>query len=510
MASHQILARYLKAATTVARESVVRGRDLSQRQRSFLVKAGCLIEVMKGWYLLASPGVKSGDTTLWHGNFWIFLGLYLEERFGDGYCLTAETSFDLWAGQTRTPEQVIVMTRQGGNNRIELAFGTSIVTYRDEARMPVQPSRFRGVNVMPQGMALARLTQTYFETDRASVEILLHMIDAQEIARALLEYGKTASANRVIGALMAIGQDEKAQKILDVLALARMEVKPENPFSGAGTLIRPQVIIRSSYGGRVHALWSGMRKAVCETFPAPPKQKLSREAYFQEAAEIYTNDAYNSLSIEGYHVTPELIEKIQSGAFSQDTPDNRQQQDALAAKGYSLAYEAVLRSIGRIFDGVNPGEVMNRDLQTWFAQLHQPHVDAGIIPPYALAGYRDRPVYIRNSMHVPPPRESVPDAMEAFFEALANEEHPAVRAVLGHFVFVFIHPYPDGNGRIGRFLLNAMLASGGYPWTVIRVLRRTAYLSALEKASTKSDIIPFTHFIAEEMKIDRADATFGI
>jgi len=40
--------------------------------------------------------------------------------------------------------------------------------------------------------------------------------------------------------------------------------------------------------------------------------------------------------------------------------------------------------------------------------------------------------------------------------------------VLGHFVFVYIHPYLDGNGRIGRFLMNLMLAAGGYPWTVTR------------------------------------------
>ncbi|WP_366635422.1 Fic family protein [Aquisalimonas sp.] len=41
-----------------------------------------------------------------------------------------------------------------------------------------------------------------------------------------------------------------------------------------------------------------------------------------------------------------------------------------------------------------------------------------------------------------------------------------MRAVLGHWLFGSIHPYPDGNGRMGRFTMNAMLASGGYPWTV--------------------------------------------
>ena len=42
----------------------------------------------------------------------------------------------------------------------------------------------------------------------------------------------------------------------------------------------------------------------------------------------------------------------------------------------------------------------------------------------------------------------------------------------GHWLFGYIHPYPDGNGRMARFVMNAMLASGGYPWTMIRVRDR--------------------------------------
>lgn len=502
MKPNELLARHLKAAHGVARESVVRGRDLTQRQRGFLVKAGCLVEVMKGWYLLAPPGVQTGDTTLWHGNFWAFLGFYLEERFGDGYCLTAETSLDLWAGQTRTPLQIIVMIREGGNNRIDLAFGTSIVTYRDPARMPTQPTKFRGLNVMSVGMALARVSPTFFEKDAASAEILLRITDDQEIARGLLEFGKITSANRILGALNAIGQEEKARKAGEVLALARWEVRPENPFpGGGGAQINPRSVVRNPYAGRIHTLWAGMREAVIQNFPAPPESKPSKEAYFENAATIYKHDAYNSLSIEGYVVTLELIEKIRDGAFNQDTEESRRQQDAMAARGYFLTHKAVMRSIERIFEGENPGAVADRDLQTWYAQLHQPHVDAGIIPAYSLAGYRERRVFIRNSQHVPPPREAVPDAMGAFFELLAAEDHPAVRGVLGHFAFVFIHPYPDGNGRIGRFLMNAMLASGGYPWTIVRVARRAAYMTALEEASTKGKIVDFTRFLAEEMHV---------
>jgi Fic family protein len=62
-------------------------------------------------------------------------------------------------------------------------------------------------------------------------------------------------------------------------------------------------------------------------------------------------------------------------------------------------------------------------------------------------------------------------------------------------VYVYIHPYTDGNGRMGRFLMNVMLASGGYPWTVIPVERRDDYMRALEAASVKQDIRPFADFV---------------
>jgi len=117
--------------------------------------------------------------------------------------------------------------------------------------------------------------------------------------------------------------------------------------------------------------------------------------------------------------------------------------------------------------------------------------------PGDLAGYRNSPVYIRKSMHVPPNREAVRDTMPALFELLRAEKEPSIRAVLGHFIFVYIHPYIDGNGRVGRLLMNVMMASGGYPWTVIPVQDRAAYMNALEKASVAEDIVPFADFIAE-------------
>ena len=98
-------------------------------------------------------------------------------------------------------------------------------------------------------------------------------------------------------------------------------------------------------------------------------------------------------------------------------------------------------------------------------------------------------------MHVPPSPAAVRDAMPALFDLLREEPEPAVRVVLGHFLFVHVHPYPAGNGRIGRVLVNLMLTAGGYPWTVIPVERRDTYMAALEDASVRQDIGPFTDFL---------------
>ena len=64
-------------------------------------------------------------------------------------------------------------------------------------------------------------------------------------------------------------------------------------------------------------------------------------------------------------------------------------------------------------------------------------------------------------MHTPPNHEAVRDTMPVLFDLLEEETNASVRVVLGHFIFVYLHPYFDGNGRIARFLMNAMLASGG-------------------------------------------------
>ncbi len=196
-------------------------------------------------------------------------------------------------------------------------------------------------------------------------------------------------------------------------------------------------------------------------------------------------------------MSPELVERVRRGRWRPDADGtDRGIRDALAARGYWQAFRAVRKSLRKVLRGKNPGLVAEKDHGTWYRELFAPSVAAGLLRPADLAGYRTGPVYIRNSMHVPPSPRAVRDAMPAFFELLREETDPAVRVVLGHFVFVYIHPYTDGNGRMARFLMNLMLSAGGWPWTVIPVEARNDYIRSLETASVRHDIRPFTEFLA--------------
>jgi Fic family protein len=209
-------------------------------------------------------------------------------------------------------------------------------------------------------------------------------------------------------------------------------------------------------------------------------------------------DAYHSLSIEGYRVSEVLIERVRAGNWDPETNrEDKEYADALAARGYWQAFQAVKKSLKKILDNNPSGEVVSKDHSIWYRELFAPSVNAGLIGASDLAGYRNQPVYIRKSRHVPPRYEAVRDLMPAFFSLLKGEENPAVKAVLGHFFFVYIHPYIDGNGRMGRFLMNVMLAGGGYPWTVVPVETRNEYMATLEEASVRKNIEPFSRFLAE-------------
>lgn len=494
------LAEALEAAHSVARGNVVRSSDIDRSVRERLTKAGYLSKVMDGWYLLSKP-TGAGTTTIWFSNYWDFIREYLKERFADDYCLTAESSLDIHSGQNIISRQVTVITKKPSNQTVNLPHDTSLLMYQDARTFPQNIIQKNGLNIIPLPEAVCGATPTYFTNSTLNMEICLKSVASPaELSRVLLDNNLQAAASRIVGALRALSDVPSATQIEQDVTAAGFTISAVNPFDSERLLLAGRARIVSPYAGRIMAMWEKMRPVVIEAFPKEIGLDGNKEKTLKIIADLYQEDSYNSLSIEGYHVTKELIEKIHKGQWSpEDDKDDIAEKDALAAKGYNDAFKAVVESVKKVLARQNPGEVFNTDIQTWYRELFKPVVQAGLLAPGDLAGYRKSQVYISGARHVPPPHEAVLDSMSMLEELLKKETSAAVRAILGHFIFVFIHPYMDGNGRIGRFIMNLMLISGGYNWTVIRTSERSKYMAALEKASVDCNIKPFTEFVASEM-----------
>lgn len=496
----ELLAKSLEIMRTVQKEGIIRSSDLPRVHRERLLKAGFLQEIIKGWLLAKDPAIREKDSTPWYASFWSFARRYLDERFGDQYCLSQEASIKIYTGSTVVPKQLVVITKSKGTQLLQLPFGTSLFMYQDKKNFPEGRVNRDGLWIMDLPTALCRLQPASFKNDSTDIEIALRMVrDVSLLLRILLEGGNSAIAGRLAGAYRFLGEEKTASRIVKGMEAAGYRIRITNPFEKDTPALESGARIVSPYVSRIEALWKSMRDDVVGVFPQAPGMSKDPERYIRKMEEIYVNDAYNSLSIEGYEITAGLVERIRDGQWNPENEQDKQQRDALAAKGYSLAFNAVEESIRKILAGNNPGEIADADHHDWYSQMFSPSVQAGILKPSDLAGYRDGQVYIKGSKHVPLPKEAVLDCMEILFRLLKEEQDAGVRAVLGHFVFVFIHPYMDGNGRMGRFLMNAMLAAGGYPWTVIRLERRKQYMAALEEASVNGRISPFAEFISEEM-----------
>ena len=477
--------------------AAIRAKDLSRTHRERLLAQGFLQPVLKGWLMPSRPDEVKGESTAWYASYWQFCAVYLRERFGTQWSISPEQSLSIHAGSWTVARQLMVRSPKARNAVTKFPHGTSLLDLRSALPASADRQEVEGLFVFSAESALIECSSNFFVHNSTDVRAVLFMIrDASGLLARLLAGGHTIIAGRLAGAFRNIGRDRIADDIVKTMAAAGYAVRENDPFTD-----RPNLLLRnretSPYVNRIRLLWQKMRETVIERFPVAPGTPRNVAAYLKRVNETYATDAYHSLSIEGYRVTADLIERVRAGSWNPETNESdREQRNAMAARGYWLAFQSVQQGVGRVLRGDNAGQVADDEHGEWYRELFAPSVATGILKPTDLAGYRNGQVYIRKSMHVPLNREAVRDAMPALFDLLREETDAGVRVVLGHFFFVYIHPYMDGNGRIGRFLMNVMLASGGYPWTVIPVGERNAYMTALERASVGEDIVPFCDFVA--------------
>ncbi|MGD9246301.1 MAG: Fic family protein [Desulfobacterales bacterium] len=495
---HKKLAESLEVLRTLQKRGIVavRSADLTRTHRERLIKNGFLQEVMKGWYIPIHPDEFTGASSAWYASFWGFCAAYLKERFGMNWSLSPEQSLLLHVGNMTVPRQLLVRSPKARNKITTLPHDTSLLDTRAALPKAGQVEEKDGLRLFSVPAGLVSCGAGFFLQNSTDARAALTMVhDASDVLALLLEGGRTTVAGRLAGAFRNIGRNRIANDIVKTMQSADYDIREKDPFENTINLILP-AREQSPYVNRIRLMWQHMREPILKQFPASPGRPSNTAAYLKAADDIYVTDAYHSLSIEGYRVSPELIERVRSGEWNPDeNEDDRKHRNALAARGYWQAYQAVRESLRKVLKGENPGAVTDNDHGDWYREMFGPSVTAGLLRTADLAGYRNDRVYIRSSMHVPPRYEAVRECMPAFFDLLRKEPEPWVRVVLGHFVFVYIHPYMDGNGRIGRFLMNVLLAASGYPWIVIPLDKRDDYMDALERGSVKQDIEPFAIFL---------------
>lgn len=502
--ANKILENGLKKIQKLQRKGTVfSSENFEPKELTELKRLGFLKSIIRGWYHLSSPSEKEGETTSWYACYYEFLAKYLKERYKSRYCLNPEASLALHLKQTIIPSQTAVLLKEGAVNSVSLPFGSSLFTYPDKKNFPKQRELVNGLYLFTKEHSLCRVSPTFWRDNPLEIQILLKTSDAAKIVEALTNENRPMleSAKRVIAGLRFIGRETDADMLKFTYEAATGEtVTEENPFKEQVIALLDRKAEESVIGARIKGMWTQFRAPVYKI--GQNIKKVPTDSDLSEMMdEIKKEDMYHSLSIEGYEITDELIVKVESGNWNVDDHDkDKNEKNAMAARGYYDAFEKVKTDIlESIAQENNPADVAEKVHQAWFAKLFGPSLKAGILKPAQLMGYRDGQVYIRGSMHTPLHKDDLRDAMETYFQLLKEEDDPFVKAVLGHHLFGFIHPYMDGNGRMARFIMNLFLVTGGYKWCVVTVDTRDKYMKALEEASVNGNIESFAEFIKDSM-----------
>lgn len=113
--------------------------------------------------------------------------------------------------------------------------------------------------------------------------------------------------------------------------------------------------------------------------------------------------------------------------------------------------------------------------------------------------YRKKPVIVTGADFNFPLPDELESKMQDFISslpAMKEKLHPVEFAAMVHALFVNIHPFIDGNGRVARLLMNLVLLQAEYNITVIPPVVRADYIRALQDTN-RNNFEPFINFISE-------------
>jgi Fic family protein len=181
--------------------------------------------------------------------------------------------------------------------------------------------------------------------------------------------------------------------------------------------------------------------------------------------------------------------------FDDVAPTGKSFREICEVIGHERAFDAMLAHD----DGIT---------KDFICELHALVMKDAISQKYhaEIGRYRSLPAYISGLEWAPPGPENVPREMRkllTWYSQKREKIHPLVLAVHFHVEFERIHPFIDGNGRVGRLLMNFILHIEGYPMVSIPNVLKYRYYEVLEKVLQDGDIRPFLEFMMELLEEDK-------
>jgi hypothetical protein len=256
--------------------------------------------------------------------------------------VSPEQSLLLHAANTAIPRHIIIYAAHGTNNTLGLPFSMSL--YDLKSTMPPASDRTEldGIRLCTPEAALMKVSAAFLQRNPVEAPVVLAGVrDVSGLLRRMLDDGNSVIAGRLAGAFRKIGRDDAADEIIQTMRAAGFTVRETGPFS-PDQVSGISRAAPSPTARRLESLWDSMRGPVISIFPAPPGLPPDSDAYLRAVDATYQCDAYNSLSIEGYRVSTELVNRVRSGGWDPDRREtDRHSRDALAARGYWQAFQRV-------------------------------------------------------------------------------------------------------------------------------------------------------------------------
>ena len=289
---------------------------------------------------------------------------------------------------------------------------------------------------------------------------------------------------------------EQIQLIQKVTGLTQEELalKLDVTFAALNRWMNDKAVPRELVKKKINDLYLELtgQKEIAKDISSAKRQFIENKKHKNILKEIITNPdikdqftlslTYNSNSIEGSTLSENETAAI---LFHKKSLPSKSLTEHLEAKNHQTALEY-------LFNHLLKKEHIDENL---ILKLHSIlmngiHSDAGF--------YRRHGVRIIGS--------NVPTAnyvkVPALMEHLVNEINKKSKDVISHVALIHskfeqIHPFGDGNGRVGRLIMNAMLLKENIAPAIIKQKEKYKYYASLNKAQTREDFSPLTELLTD-------------